>query len=679
MKLLPTYLEYFISPVTGRLSNPSQLPSLTEGNIWVGNEENIPTETDNYVNFGGTSSVNGNIAIFDGTSGRSIEDGGMSIPDLKSLADAAAASASNAAASATAAGSSAGLAAGSASAAAGFASSAEGSATAAGSSAAAALASAALALGYANSAEASASEADDDAAAAYQSRLAAEAVLAQLSYGNKTANCSTTATLNAAYDNGDSGVGATLTNAGTQVAFSVDGHSPAVGNRVLIKNQFLTFENGIYYVTDVGSGSTNWILTRAPDFDTSTNINNSGIITVVNGTINYNTGWILAGTINTVGTDAITFAQVGIGTGSPLSLDRGGTNASLAASNGGIFYSTATAGAILAGTATARRMLQSGATAAPAWSTTTWPATTSINRILYSSAANTISELSTANNGVLITNGVGTPSISATLPLISGGTNASLTASNGGIFYSTASAGAILAGIATSRKMLQSGTNSAPAWSGTRWPATSTQYRILYSASTDTIDEIPTANSSVLVTDSSGIPSLSTTLPSGIAATNMSLTTPTLGAATATSITFSPTTSGTVGTPTNDNASSGIVGEFSSNLGTATTLTSATTVSIASISLTAGDWDVSGSVLITPTVAAITVIDIAISTSSTVIPGFASGGRTIWRGSVTSFQIYPTGPRRISVSSTTTVYLLVNAIFAGNCSGEGFISARRVR
>lgn len=99
-----------------------------------------------------------------------------------------------------------------------------------------------------------------------------------------------------------------------------------------------------------------------------------------------------------------------------LGLSGGGTNAALTASNGGIFYSTATAGAILAGTATARQMLQSGASAAPAWSTTTWPATTTINRLLWSSAASVISDLATANNGVLVTDGSGVPSIGSTLP-----------------------------------------------------------------------------------------------------------------------------------------------------------------------------------------------------------------------------------------------------------------------
>ena len=89
----------------------------------------------------------------------------------------------------------------------------------------------------------------------------------------------------------------------------------------------------------------------------------------------------------------------------------------LTASNGGIVYSGATNLAILSGTATARQMLQSGVSAAPAWSTSTWPATTTINQILYSSSANTVAELATANNAVLVTNASGVPSLSTILPV----------------------------------------------------------------------------------------------------------------------------------------------------------------------------------------------------------------------------------------------------------------------
>ena len=93
-----------------------------------------------------------------------------------------------------------------------------------------------------------------------------------------------------------------------------------------------------------------------------------------------------------------------------LKLANGGTNANLTASNGGIFYSTASAGAILAGTATADQVLLSGSSTTPAWSTATYPATTTINQLLYSSANNTIGGVTAGDYGVLISSSSGVPS-----------------------------------------------------------------------------------------------------------------------------------------------------------------------------------------------------------------------------------------------------------------------------
>ena len=73
--------------------------------------------------------------------------------------------------------------------------------------------------------------------------------------------------LNATYNNGASGVGATLTNAGTQAALVIDGVTMVVADRVLVYEQTDASENGVYTVTDIGSGSTNWVLTRAADAD----------------------------------------------------------------------------------------------------------------------------------------------------------------------------------------------------------------------------------------------------------------------------------------------------------------------------------------------------------------------------------------------------------------------------
>jgi hypothetical protein len=119
----------------------------------------------------------------------------------------------------------------------------------------------------------------------------------------------TTANLNATYSNGTSGVGATLTNAGTQAAFSTDGTTPAQNARILVKDQTNTANNGIYTLTTVGSGSTNWVLTRATDFDTSTEIAGGDFTFVDNGTLYANTGWVNVDEVTTVGTDPIVFQQ----------------------------------------------------------------------------------------------------------------------------------------------------------------------------------------------------------------------------------------------------------------------------------------------------------------------------------------------------------------------------------
>lgn len=102
------------------------------------------------------------------------------------------------------------------------------------------------------------------------------------------------------------------------------------------------------------------------------------------------------------------------------------------------------------------------------------------------------------------------------ITLAQGGTNASLTASNGGIFYSTATAGAILAGTATARQMLQSGATAAPTWSTATWPATTTANAVLFSSATNTVSEIISAASSVLITSAGSVPSFSQTLPSAV-------------------------------------------------------------------------------------------------------------------------------------------------------------------
>lgn len=119
------------------------------------------------------------------------------------------------------------------------------------------------------------------------------------------ARVATIGNLNATYANGASGVGATLTNAGAMAAISIDGISLSANDRVLVKDQTTTFQNGIYTVTTVGSGAANWVLTRATDFDTPSEIDPGDFVIISAGDANTGTGWIQTATVTTIGTDAI--------------------------------------------------------------------------------------------------------------------------------------------------------------------------------------------------------------------------------------------------------------------------------------------------------------------------------------------------------------------------------------
>ena len=121
------------------------------------------------------------------------------------------------------------------------------------------------------------------------------------------ARVATTGALTVTYANGTAGVGATLTNAGAQAALSIDSVTLSVNDRVLVKNQASTLQNGVYSVTDVGSGSTNWILTRVTDFDAPSEMVAGTQISITAGTTNINTKWILSATVSAVGTDPVTF------------------------------------------------------------------------------------------------------------------------------------------------------------------------------------------------------------------------------------------------------------------------------------------------------------------------------------------------------------------------------------
>lgn len=126
----------------------------------------------------------------------------------------------------------------------------------------------------------------------------------------------TTGNLNATYNNGTAGVGATLTNAGTLGAFTPDGVVASVGDRILVYNQTAAAQNGVYTVTTVGNGSTAWVLTRATDANSygvkdPNKLGAGDAFFVTSGNTGAGETYVCntAGTI-TFGTTAITFVQV---------------------------------------------------------------------------------------------------------------------------------------------------------------------------------------------------------------------------------------------------------------------------------------------------------------------------------------------------------------------------------
>ena len=105
----------------------------------------------------------------------------------------------------------------------------------------------------------------------------------------------------------ESVVAATTTNVNLANALengdTLDGVTLATGNRILVKNQTTTSENGIYVVQASGQP------VRATDFDTATEVDSGDFVFVYSGTANASTGWVQTNKPATIGTDPITFTQ----------------------------------------------------------------------------------------------------------------------------------------------------------------------------------------------------------------------------------------------------------------------------------------------------------------------------------------------------------------------------------
>lgn len=123
------------------------------------------------------------------------------------------------------------------------------------------------------------------------------------------------------YANGTAGVGATLTATANGVMAAVDGITPAVNDRMMVKNQAAPLQNGLYTVTSVGAVGAPFVLTRAIDADTALKLADMKVL-VDSGTVNADTEWYCSATAPTVGTTAIYFRRSTpiYGHGNPRSL-----------------------------------------------------------------------------------------------------------------------------------------------------------------------------------------------------------------------------------------------------------------------------------------------------------------------------------------------------------------------
>jgi len=258
----------------------------------------------------------------------------------------------------------------------------------------------------------------------------------------------------------NSGVGATLTNSGAQAALTVDGVALSLTNRVMVRLQTNGAENGVYTVTTVGSGSTNWVLTRATDNNTVNPANPDGLGTgdyffTQEGTLNAGDSHVLTTEPNTmiIGYTPLTYTQFS------GSVDyTGGTNITVA---GQTISVSGTIAATLGGTGTS---------------------TVATGDLLYGSGTNTWGKLAAgAAYKTLSMNAGGTnvewnavaldqsAAVSGALGPTNGGTGLSTYTLGDTVYSSAANTLAKLAGNTTTTKkfLVQTGTGSvsaAPSW-----------------------------------------------------------------------------------------------------------------------------------------------------------------------------------------------------------------------
>jgi hypothetical protein len=261
------------------------------------------------------------------------------------------------------------------------------------------------------------------------------------------------------YNNGTSGVGATLTNAGTQAALVIDGHTFTATDvtnsvRILIKNESSGQYNGVYVLTNQGSVSTNWSMVRATDYDqTGTGQNEiapGDTMYVISGTVNNGTQWVQTTDFPiTIGTTPLSFSQIA-GPGAYTA----GTGLTLTGTQFSITNTTVSAGSYGSATQVGTFTVNAQGQLTAAGNTTVTPAVGSITGLGTNVA--TALAIAVGTSGSIVTNGgvLGTPS-SGTVTNLTGTASINIngtvgaTTANTGAFTTISATGVITSTVAT--------------------------------------------------------------------------------------------------------------------------------------------------------------------------------------------------------------------------------------
>lgn len=329
-----------------------------------------------------------------------------------------------------------------------------------------------------------------------------------------------------------------------------------------------------------------------------------------------------------------------------------------------------------AGSTSGQAIVSTGASTAPAWGNVTaaalaaQAANTVVANVTASSASPTavaIPSCSTANSALKYTSGTGLSCVT-NVALLSANTftGAQTVAMSTPLLVMNDTSAANYGDV----RYMNNGTlvwalrgNSAGAWTVNRYTAGSL---------VDSPISVSTSTGAVTMTD-------------GITASPISGSTGSFTTLAASGLITPSTTSGVKGTTAADSANAGSVGEVitaSVVSGSAVSLTNNTAANVTSITLTAGDWDVWGQVVLTPSTSLVQVaawVNTVTAAQPTYSSPAAAGTLLISTFTSASPQVIQTGIARINVSTSTTVYLGTQDTFGGTCTAYGYITARRRR